>query len=110
MLINLLMCCCKSPTLMFMLLNDMENSLFSLVHNHPLGWPDNLGLKSNMLMNMFGRLETGGFTMPNNTNVLTLLGHEQLCFWLSTVAASLLIIAHLAINRSARLHRRFHWV
>ncbi|KAI3497985.1 hypothetical protein L1887_33660 [Cichorium endivia] len=31
--------------------------------------------------------------------VLTLLGHEQLCFWPSTVAASLVIIACLANNQ-----------
>ncbi|XP_023762618.2 ubiquitin domain-containing protein DSK2b isoform X1 [Lactuca sativa] len=31
------------------------------------GGPDNMGL--DMLMNMFGGLGTGGFTMPNNSNV-----------------------------------------
>lgn len=33
----------------------------------PTGGPDNMGL--DMLMNMFGGLGTGGFTMPNNSNV-----------------------------------------
>lgn len=37
--------------------------------------------------------------------VLALLGHEQLCYWPSTVAAGLVILASLAANQDAACHR-----
>ncbi|CAH1416722.1 unnamed protein product [Lactuca virosa] len=41
--------------------------------------------------------------------VLTLLGNEQLCFWPSTVAASLVIIACLANNQHSS-HQQIAWI
>ncbi|KAL4586444.1 hypothetical protein LXL04_011080 [Taraxacum kok-saghyz] len=41
--------------------------------------------------------------------VLTLLGHEQLCFWPSTVAASLVIISCLANNEHSS-HQQIAWI
>ncbi|XP_059658338.1 cyclin-SDS [Cornus florida] len=37
--------------------------------------------------------------------VLALLGHEQLCYWPSTVAAGLVILASLAANQDSCCHR-----
>ncbi|KAA8532455.1 hypothetical protein F0562_032488 [Nyssa sinensis] len=39
-----------------------------------------------------------------NLAVLALLGHEQLCYWPSTVAAGLVILASLAANQDASCH------
>ncbi|KAI3453190.1 hypothetical protein Pfo_009853 [Paulownia fortunei] len=36
--------------------------------------------------------------------VLTLMGHQQLCFWPSTVAAGLVILASIATNQDASCH------
>ncbi|KVH97449.1 Cyclin, C-terminal domain-containing protein [Cynara cardunculus var. scolymus] len=41
--------------------------------------------------------------------VLALLGHEQLCYWPSTVAASLVILACLADNEQSS-HQQIAWV
>ncbi|KAK6146714.1 hypothetical protein DH2020_020583 [Rehmannia glutinosa] len=37
--------------------------------------------------------------------VLTLMGHQQLCYWPSTVAAGLVILASIAANQDASCHR-----
>lgn len=36
--------------------------------------------------------------------VLTLMGHQQLCYWPSTVAAGLVILASIATNQDASCH------
>ncbi|XP_042005298.1 cyclin-SDS-like isoform X2 [Salvia splendens] len=36
--------------------------------------------------------------------VLTLMGHQQLCYWPSTVAAALVIIASIATDQDAFSH------
>lgn len=41
--------------------------------------------------------------------VLALLGHEQLCYWPSTVAASLVILACLAENKQST-YQQITWV
>ncbi|XP_051149287.1 cyclin-SDS [Andrographis paniculata] len=37
--------------------------------------------------------------------VLTLMGHQQLCYWPSTIAAGLVILAAIAANQDASCHR-----
>lgn len=40
-----------------------------------------------------------------NIGMLALLGFEQLCYWPSTVAAGLVILASRVVNQNAACHR-----